>query len=450
MTNVNKSELAISPKYFTANPNDSIQIYKGKLEIEHDKTKISFDGIIEFVWLRSPQITVSFTVFDSKVFDLFQSDSIRLCIPNCLEPVQLKIIKSNIITDDKGYRSEYYGRINQPICFGNTQNLSYVILHLVNFQDTLGDSIGIKIERGSKEWKGRFYLNANNWKITVDKAENFKSLFESLKNAGGYGITHTIKIEKNNGSPFDIEQLDNLKEKLFYFFSFARGFWIEPFFEVGFDGNGEQVWEKFSSTRTDKWQNVSSWFDRLHPERLTNFWTSFNQKLQDQIWEEPLKRAILLYISANQKAGEEEGSIILVQTAHELLSWTKFVSEKGLSKEGFDKLPASDKLRLLLSEAKIPLDTPSLLKFLPSFCRNENWLDGSQAVTGIRNKLVHPSPKNIQALQRVGKDEMQDAYILTMWYLELILLNLLGYKDVYANRLIYMKWVGQTENVPWI
>jgi hypothetical protein len=37
-----------------------------------------------------------------------------------------------------------------------------------------------------------------------------------------------------------------------------------------------------------------------------------------------------------------------------------------------------------------------------------------------------------------------------MYYLELILLYLLGYKDEYMNRLIYNKWVGQTEKVPWI
>jgi len=129
-----------------------------------------------------------------------------------------------------------------------------------------------------------------------------------------------------------------------------------------------------------------------------------------------------------------------------MLSWTKFVSEKGLSEKGYEKLYASDKLRLILSESKIPLDIPNTLKFLSSLGKSKNW-DGSQAVTEIRNKLVHPSPKNLQELQKFNDNEMQDAYILTMWCLELTLLYLPGCKDEYVNRLIYMQPIGQPEPV---
>lgn len=444
MENVRKFDIALSPNYSSESSNDSIQLYKGQLEVEHNKVKVPLNGIIELVWLRIPQIKFSFTDLNPKGTKDIQSEVVSLHIPNCIHPVQIRLLEFRQISDEKGYRLEYSGKVEEPIYFGNRNDLSYVLFQLANFHDTLGNSIGVETEKRRKQWKGRFHLNTDGWKITIDKVENYKELFESLKKTGGYGISHTIKIEKNDRSLFDIKQLDDLKEDLFYFFSFTRGFWTEPFFEIGYDKKGKKVWENFSLPRTDKWQMVSSWFDFFHPEILNNFWITFRKKLQNQIWEEPLKRAIRLYISANQKAGKEEGSIILAQTAHEMLSWTKFVSENGLSQDGFRKLHASDKLKLILSEAKIPFETPSLLKFLT------NQADGCKAITEIRNKLVHPEPKHIQALQNIGVSEMQDAYILTMWYLELTLLYLLGYKGKYANRLVYTKWAGQTEDVPWI
>lgn len=445
MKNIRKYDLSLSPNYFSESPNYPIEIYKGHLEIEANKTKIKLKGIIELNWLRNPQITVSFTVTDPKVDNLFRLGDINLKIPNSAKSIGIMIQKSRIITDEHGYRNECIGIVKQPVVIGRGERLSYVILQLANFHDTLGYPIeNENKDKLNKRWLGRFFLNTDCWKITVDKVENYTDLFASLKKTGGYGISHTIKIEKIDGSIFDIEQLDELKEDLFYFFSFARGFWTDPFLEVGYDKKGKKVWEKFSIPRTDKWQMVSLWFDYLRPEILNDFWITFRQKLQNPIWQEPLKRAIRLYISANQKAGEEEGSIILAQTAHEMMSWTRFVSENGLSQDGFRKLHASDKLKLILSEAKIPFETPSLLQFLISQA------DGCKAVTEIRNKLVHPEPKHIQALQNIGVDEMQDTYILTMWYLELTLLYLLGFNGKYYNRLVYSKWTGQTEDVPWI
>ncbi len=41
-----------------------------------------------------------------------------------------------------------------------------------------------------------------------------------------------------------------------------------------------------------------------------------------------------------------------------------------------------------------------------------------------------------------------EALTLYMWYIELLLLKLMGFNEGYSNR-IRAKWVGEIETVPW-
>lgn len=373
---------------------------------------------------------------------------ISLHLPISTGIVNAHLLHRGIITDARGQSIDFSGKVQEPISSGTGQNLAYILFHLPNFHDTLG--VGIGRQDMSMTWSGRFLLTTDGWKVTVDKVDNYSFLFSSLKASGGYAITHMVKIEREDGSEFNVEQTESLIEDLFYFFSFARGQWTDPILGIGFDRNADQVWERWARPRTDTWRTLASWFDPQTPNRLTYFWPEFYRRLHDVIWGEVLKRAIRWYIAANLKAGELEGAIILAQTGHELLCWTKFVIERGLTSDGFEKLPASDKLRLLLQDAHIPTAVPASLRALTHLCQSENWADGPHAITLLRNSLVHPSQRNLQRLQRLGDDELQDAHILSMWYLELSLLYLLGYRDEYASRLIYVRPSGQTEPVPWL
>jgi hypothetical protein len=442
-------DLAIKPIYLTHLPNESIRLYEGTFDLQHVNINIQVNGVIELVWLRSPFIKFSIIDKNPKDTAKIESETVLLKIPYCLSPVTIRMLSFRRINDHLGFRVECYGRIEEPLCLGQEEGISFILTHLSNFHDTSGNAIYMDTEHKSTTWKGRFLLISDGWKVTVDKVECNMELYSSLKNLGGYGITHVVKIEKEDGRDFNISDISKLREDLFYFFSFARGFWTDSCLEVGFNKEGTKVWESWFPPRSDKWQSVSSWLDRLRPDSLSTFWPKFRRQLNDEIWGESLKRAIRWYISANQKAGEIEGSIILTQTAHELLSWTKFVSERKLSEEGFRKLPASDKLRLILIEAKIPLEIPPSLMSISQTLKAENWIDGPNAIVEIRNNLVHPSPKNLKKLGRLGSNEIEDAHLLTVWYLELLLLFLLGYRGNYVNRSVYLKWIGETNSVPW-
>ena len=66
----------------------------------------------------------------------------------------------------------------------------------------------------------------------------------------------------------------------------------------------------------------------------------------------------------------------------------------------------------------------------------------------VRNKVVHP-PNNIRSIEWPSGNELFEAWQLTMWYLELSILRLLGYRGNYTSRLQLHGWSGRTEPVPW-
>ena len=91
----------------------------------------------------------------------------------------------------------------------------------------------------------------------------------------------------------------------------------------------------------------------------------------DDTWEEVIRVAIHWYIEANALAGSIEGSIVLTQTAFELLSSAVLTDHNGwLSQEGYDKLAAADRIRLLFLWAGIPTGIPGELSHLVKLAKS--------------------------------------------------------------------------------
>jgi len=437
--------LFIQPAYSTPEPNVPIRLYEGSFEVEQDSGRVVVTGYVDLMWVPSPAIQIAFNTTSTDSTnrpDVFKLGLASLYLPRASRATRIDIITVRLFSD------EYFAREWEPLCVGDGQNLTHMVLHLVNFPNTYG--MDISNPDSHCKWLGRFVLGADGWKTTVDKVEHYSSLYKSLRSFGGYAITHTVKLEREDGGSFTADQADILLEDLRYFFSFANGCWTDTTLKVGFDENGTAIWEQWGRPQASSWRYVSSWFNDYKPEPLTRFWSDFYTRLHNPLWDETLRRAIKWYLTANIGTSMYEGDIILAQAGHELLAWTLFVAEGGLTFDGFYKLPASDKLRLLLQRAQVPTKVPTSLQFLDKLCHADKWVDGPDAVTQIRNKLVHPNPKNLQKLQNLSVNDLQDARILSMWYLELTLLYILGYKDEYVSRLNYTTRTGQTEPVPWL
>jgi hypothetical protein len=91
------------------------------------------------------------------------------------------------------------------------------------------------------------------------------------------------QVSREDGSKFSSEQLNELLHCLHYFFSFALGRWAGLALPIGFDSDGNRIFEEWGlrSIADGPWRGGSSWFDSHHGELLPQVFPGF-MKILDQ------------------------------------------------------------------------------------------------------------------------------------------------------------------------
>lgn len=263
---------------------------------------------------------------------------------------------------------------------------------------------------------------------------------------GGYVITHVARAERVDGSVFTSEEGANLRDALFYFFSFCLGRWTAPASAVAFDANGDLFREEWHVRMTTSCRYVTTWWASHKADTLSALFTGFMARLHDPIWKDVLRRSIWWHISANLQSGGIDGGIILSQVALELIAWVVFVEGgRFITQRGFEELPTADKLRLLLHRMRVPQDIPGSRSNLAAFGGTKKAQYGAYMFVEIRNALVHP--KNRATIDD-ATDVMIDAWELGLRYTELAILFVCDYGGSYTNRNV-AKWANHVEPVPW-
>lgn len=351
-------------------------------------------------------------------------------------------------------RSVYRPKNSQIQVYPPTNSISSVTFHLLNWPDFFGPDSYV-LRTGAPPLNGfklcgRLVLQLDSWTITVAATEDTRSAVESLNESGGYIITHVGEIRRTNGDEFSTEELDRLLVPLSYLFSFTFGRWSGPDLSVGFDSSGNRVYGQWGLMRcaSGPWRGSRSWFDSQHGEFLPALLPGFMKLWSNDVWHRPLTEAIYWYTSANRVGAGlgVDSALLFTQAAMELLSWTycvldrKMVSASAFKPRG---LSAADKLRLLASSLGLPLEIPSPLTALHAK-RGKKWDGSMDAITDLRNGLVHPGND-----RKIPHNAYYDAWRLSQWYIELMILRLCSYSGKYANRLS-QRYVGQVEPVPWV
>jgi hypothetical protein len=258
------------------------------------------------------------------------------------------------------------------------------------------------------------------------------------------------QIAREDGSTFSSEQASDLLTCLHYFLSFTLGRWAGLALPIGFDAAGNRVFEEWGlrSSADGAWNSSLSWFDPLHGELIAQVFPGFLTLWKNDVWRIPIANAIYWYLgSCNHSVdiGVDTG-IILAQTALELLAWNYcVVDRKVVSRKAFERggLVAADKMRLLASVLGIPCAlTPSIAAMQPK--TGARWEDSMDAITRIRNALVHPDART-----PFTTTDYYEAWRLSMWFIDLVLLRLCKHVGSYVNRL-NTRFTGMVESVPWV
>lgn len=422
--------------------NEEITLYEGLVGISLETHCFLSEGRIWMSWLPTPSIRFAFPSIEKGCLNSPFISRVDLHVAGRTE------IKDCLVTASSygGAIESLHGVINSPSMQGEKAKIKSCVFGIVNFSDVRGRNIPYK--DGSLR-PGRLILQTPGWRFTLDEAEYQPLLLGKLNESSGFGITHIGEITREDNRIFTMEDCWQLIEAISYYLSFTSGRWVGVILPVGIDTEGKPVANSWTNPRVDPFTHRLAWTDTLYPQTYEDPFSRFNELWQDGYWREVLQIATHWYLSANSLTGGIEGAIIQTQTSLELLSSVVLVEiGQHLGRKRHEKLPAAERIRLLMHWAGIPSEIPLQCVELNKCASASKWLDSADGMTAVRNSITHPTKKNREKYASHPASLRFELWKLGLLILELCLLKILEYQGVYKNR-ITCTWHGSVERVPW-
>ncbi len=449
-----RTDNLIEPVYQHDQPNDSISLGSHRARIVSGSLDTKCQVDIEMQFMPRTRILIRTPPIDHDKHPLsFLSDKDEGRNDQVVlldQDISIPVITSSTRSSLQGTVEVVMGPRREPLdVFPKATSLQNAVAQLFNFPKFYGGTDYSIHSEGRQTLCGRIELESDEWQMTIAALNDTDNREKSLKQTGGYLLTHMVEFKRADDQTFTSEKLINQVQLLHYYLSFVTGRWAGLGFVQGYDREKELLWERWGlpDAHRDVWFNGASWFDAHHGGMIHDAFPGFVQTWTDPVWNDPLRHAIYWYIAANvsQTGVGVDTRLILAQTALETLAWTHCVqSKKMVSPDAFGRggLSAADKLRLLLSSCGIPREVPGHMKAMQGR-RGKKWKDGPDAITGIRNQLVHPGKRG-----KLPDKSFYEASVLALWYIEMTILRVTGYAGAYSNRLEPHR-VGKVEPVPW-
>ena len=307
---------------------------------------------------------------------------------------------------------------------------------VINFPSLLGNQcVWIDDENGSTAIP-HAKLENENWCIEMTGVPRFHTIVDSLRSEGSFGFTYNGAITRPDGTDFSVEDVKALLEALRLFLSFARGGYCSLALVEGKDENGDQSWVRWGSHNVAVMGSENSWLRTLGGDDiLAELFPRFLSLLESgRGWRDTVARTIDWYLQSNESPPYV--GLILTQAALERLSYQVLGRKRPqrMIEKGLEELQGME------SSISIPPSCTELRSV-------GQWQSGPHALCDLRNDLVHPE----QSLAGLSDLVYHEAWNLGQWYIEMMLLNKLGYRGSYRNRLA--SWNRRDEaipHVPWV
>ena len=272
--------------------------------------------------------------------------------------------------------------------------------------------------------------------ILLPRTENFR-------------FDHIAELRRRDGRLLETSEVEEEVDSLRILLSFSHGRWVPPMYIRGTSKQGLVVYEQWRDPLTSRFRaNGSSWLDGFEARSLSSLWPSYKHKRSDHLWRKSIDLCTYWLVRSDTEFVGTDGGLILLQAAFERLAWHYLVLDQAVvTKAQFNdskKYNAAAKLRLLLSTMSIPPDIPASLPELKAYASNLPHADGPDALTSIRNSLVHPDK-----IESATRKPIAEAYFLARNYLVLCLLKSLDYSGSYVNLTKLNRYKGEVEKVPW-
>ncbi len=433
---------AMQPVYDGLDTGSEILQYGGALQLHYQGERLEGEGNICLKWHPGPEMQFEMTLAQPRVRLGFGSAVGKLYVGGRSCPID--VVVSRLSMGSKP--TSIGGHLAQMLQAGDREGLQWLVFHLPNFHDWRGAPIHFN----RSMWAGRGIFEAEGWQLTVDSLPEVKRRIHEAKRERGYRITHVARLERSDGRTFAAD--DKILNAIYYFLSFARGFWVSPILPVGFEGDGQAKWREWTPRRTSHWNSVLSWFPVYHIDDANTAFRGFLRRWTQPAQREILCTAIYWYVNANASSAGLEQRIVSGYIALELLSSVVLREiEHHTEADAADIRTVTQRIESCLLRLGALVDIPSEMDDLKQFAAGVDISSGAAVLHRMRHSILHPENEllNAGASGRTSAESLWDAFRLCLWYVEVCLLWFLGYEGRYQNRVKIGGFVGQVDQVPW-
>lgn len=425
-------------------PNEPVEIFAGRCLVEHDGHDLIGDGQITYRWTPNARLKIDAKLDGKSAFGfVINGEGSQFRFDDFWGGTSIPGHHLSGTTNLSGHADIH--AIAGSFEAGDCSDMSVLELWVVN---------GPRGRSGKFPDTGRSTLAADGWVVVVEhlEARRPQEIKRLVGREGGFQVSHACRVMRDDGTTFSRESVDDLLTCLFQFFAFCAGGWasLMRFRAIGSDGSMQGVFHR--EFRASRIPRHPTWLNDQSSAPLEELFPGFYTRWNAADWKQTLELAVYWHVAANYFEGGIEGALVLAHSAIESLSWRACVESAGLvSTAGFDKLSASDKIRLLLRHAQVDVAIPPHLTSLQAIAKADaNVNDGPDAITYVRNCYVHPSPKNEAKLSQLAGNYKNDAWALGTLYLELAVLWACNFNGFYSDRsLAGTSGQSKAQKVPW-
>lgn len=429
-------------------PNERIEIFSGEIElVSNGKSLLLKEAQIFFLWY--PKLGPKFKgkchpseLEDSSFFNSLDSFTLRV------KGIDFgKAYISELVRDDMIYIE---GEMASTALLGDSSiKVDEVQFILPNFRNFLGDPVETTIENGRLlRLRGRITLEDDKYSVILDKVIKEKEKRVQLRSEGGIYQMYDGQIKKKKGSISQAETKE-LVTKLAFFLSFINGRRCSPILLTG-KYKGEVIWKDYTPYHMDSFKECGSWSSKFNIDGFSDLWNTFSTFWKNENDRDVLTTAIHWYLEANNNAGYLEGSIVMAQTALELIyNWHIVEGKKMIIGKDSETIAASNKIRILISQVKdIDTDIPESFNALKDFIDQSKTVnDAIEAIVFIRNSIIHSQSQKRSELRKISIKAKYEALQLSIWYIEVALLSLLNFRGKRQDRTKKKFWESSEDDV---
>lgn len=442
---------AIPDSIKMAEANSVLIIYEGEYSIKNETEEIKLIGKITFEWFANSGVYFYGNPItdNGELIHASKQNDMYSVIVDGLEFGKGFITKFGFgnLTETK-----IKGTISQHAILGDKSvSVEKIRFSIPNLREFHGLPVKRVTEKYISTSMDRLVLEDETYQITIDKCSDFKKRKENLEEKGGYIILYNGELTIKKGTLNHIDTRD-LFHCLDTFLTFLNGRRTSALFIQGIFEE-QLIWTDYTDYFVDAYKAVQTWPQRHSIANLNELWKHFrtiwNSNPEDKNF---LTSLIHWYVEANGHAGFSEGSIILAQTALELVyNWWIVENKKMILGKDSENISASNKIRLLISQLNVPSNIPTAFIELQKFKdTTDNVADAPDSIVYIRNAIVHSQEEKRKKLSSIHYKAKYEALQVYIWYIELTLLCILDYNGEYFNRCSKEVYAIKAEqHVPW-